>query len=204
MSKRPVTELNFKPFGAALKAARVAHKKSRKQASEAFSISPRYLANIENVGQQPSLPLFFDMVKRYNISVDQFIGRKGGLATCKRSISRTAACGGGGAAAQLLLRRGISPEASGQEPPTATATSHAAFSRRARRRCSSATGRIGRYSIEITPEKRKNLRKPKFSEIFVANSLVLALIMRTPTPSQLPALPERAETTPTRRHSPVG
>lgn len=73
MSKRPVTELNFKPFGAAIKAARVAHKESRKQASEAFSISPRYLANIENVGQQPSLPLFFDMVKRYNISVDQFI-----------------------------------------------------------------------------------------------------------------------------------
>ena len=73
MSKRPVTELNFKPFGAALKAARMARKESRKQASDALNISPRYLANIENVGQQPSLPVFFDLVKRYSISVDQFI-----------------------------------------------------------------------------------------------------------------------------------
>ena len=35
-------------------------------------ISPRYLANIENKGQQPSLQVFYDLVTRYHISVDQF------------------------------------------------------------------------------------------------------------------------------------
>ena len=73
MSKRPVAEFDFKPFGAAIKAARMARKESRKEASEELNISPRYLANIENVGQQPSLPVFIDLVTRYSISVDQFI-----------------------------------------------------------------------------------------------------------------------------------
>lgn len=35
-------------------------------------ISPRYLANIENKGQQPSLQIFYELVTRYDISVDQF------------------------------------------------------------------------------------------------------------------------------------
>lgn len=73
MSKRPAAEFDFKPFGAAIKAARMARKESRKEAAEALNISPRYLANIENVGQKPSLPVFIDLVMRYNISVDQFI-----------------------------------------------------------------------------------------------------------------------------------
>ena len=73
MSKLLITGFDFKPFGAAIKAARMARKESRKDASEALNISPRYLANIENVGQQPSLPVFFDLIRRYNISVDQFL-----------------------------------------------------------------------------------------------------------------------------------
>lgn len=36
-------------------------------------ISPRYLANIENKGQHPSLQIFFELMLRYNISVDQFL-----------------------------------------------------------------------------------------------------------------------------------
>ena len=36
-------------------------------------ISPRYLANIENNGQHPSLQIFFELIQRYNISVDQFL-----------------------------------------------------------------------------------------------------------------------------------
>ena len=36
-------------------------------------ISPRYLANIENNGQHPSLQIFFELMLRYNISVDQFL-----------------------------------------------------------------------------------------------------------------------------------
>lgn len=37
-----------------------------------MNISPRYLANIENIGQHPSLQIFYELVTRYNISVDQF------------------------------------------------------------------------------------------------------------------------------------
>ncbi|WP_418245132.1 helix-turn-helix domain-containing protein, partial [Ellagibacter isourolithinifaciens] len=44
---------------------------SRKKVSDELYISPRYLANIENKGQQPSLQVFYDLVTRYHISVDQ-------------------------------------------------------------------------------------------------------------------------------------
>ena len=46
MSKRYDAEFDFKPFGATLKAARMARKESRKQASDALNISPRYMSTI--------------------------------------------------------------------------------------------------------------------------------------------------------------
>ena len=49
-----------------------AFKESRKKVGDEMFISPRYLANIENKGQQPSLQVFYDLVTRYHISVDQF------------------------------------------------------------------------------------------------------------------------------------
>jgi len=70
--KRPVPLYDFKAFGAAIKAARNASGDSRKKVSDELYISPRYLANIENKGQQPSLQVFYDLVTRYHISVDQF------------------------------------------------------------------------------------------------------------------------------------
>ena len=54
MAKRPVPLYDFKAFGAAIKAARKEYKESRKQVCDELYISPRYLANIENKGQQPS------------------------------------------------------------------------------------------------------------------------------------------------------
>ena len=72
MAKRPVEKYDFKAFGEAIKAARTGRKESRKQVSDEMYISPRYLANIENKGQQPSLQVFYDLVTRYHISVDQF------------------------------------------------------------------------------------------------------------------------------------
>lgn len=71
MAKRPVPKYDFKAFGAAIKAARRERKESRKQVSDEMYISPRYLANIENKGQHPSLQIFYELVARYNISVDQ-------------------------------------------------------------------------------------------------------------------------------------
>jgi len=52
--------------------ARMAKGESRKNVSDDMDISPRYLANIENKGQQPSLQIFYELVTRYDISVDQF------------------------------------------------------------------------------------------------------------------------------------
>ncbi len=73
MAKRPVPRYDFKRFGAAIKVARIGCKESRKKVCDEMYISPRYLANIENKGQHPSLQIFFELVLRYNISVDQFL-----------------------------------------------------------------------------------------------------------------------------------
>ncbi len=70
--KRAVIPYDFYAFGQAIKAARTAKGESRKNVSDAMNISPRYLANIENKGQQPSLQIFYELVTRYHISVDQF------------------------------------------------------------------------------------------------------------------------------------
>ena len=72
MAKRPVPIYDFKAFGAAIKAARNERGESRKQVSDELYLSPRYLSSIENHGQQPSLQVFYDLVTRYHISVDQF------------------------------------------------------------------------------------------------------------------------------------
>ena len=76
MAKRPVPKYDFKAFGAAIKAARTGRKESRKKVSDEMFISPRYLANIENKGQHPSLQIFFELMLRYNISVDQFLWKR--------------------------------------------------------------------------------------------------------------------------------
>ena len=60
MAKRPVEKYDFKAFGEAIKEARKGRKESRKKVSDEMYISPRYLANIENNGQHPSLQIFFE------------------------------------------------------------------------------------------------------------------------------------------------
>lgn len=72
MAKRPVPLYDFAAFGQAIKEARTGRNESRKKVSDEMNISPRYLANIENKGQQPSLQIFYELVTRYSISVDQF------------------------------------------------------------------------------------------------------------------------------------
>lgn len=71
--ERPVPRYDFTAFGAAIKAARTGRKESRKKVCDEMYFSPRYLANIENKGQHPSLQIFFELMLRYNISVDQFL-----------------------------------------------------------------------------------------------------------------------------------
>ena len=71
--KRPVAKIDFKPYGAAIKAGRTKQKESRNKAADALFSSPRYLANIENKGQHPSVQVFLELVSRYHISVDQIL-----------------------------------------------------------------------------------------------------------------------------------
>lgn len=70
--KRPVPIYDFTAFGKAIKEARTKRGESRKNVSDDMDISPRYLANIENKGQQPSLQIFYELVTHYDISVDQY------------------------------------------------------------------------------------------------------------------------------------
>ena len=87
MAKRPVARYDFKAFGAAIKAARLERKESRKKVCDEMYLSPRYLANIENKGQHPSLQIFFELMLRYNISVDQFLlERPAGKNTQRRQL----------------------------------------------------------------------------------------------------------------------
>ena len=87
MAKRPVPRYDFKAFGAAIKAARLERKESRKKVCDEMYLSPRYLANIENKGQHPSLQIFFELMLRYNISVDQFLlERPTGMNTQRRQL----------------------------------------------------------------------------------------------------------------------
>lgn len=71
--KRPIAKIDFKPYGLEIKASRTKQKEFRNKAADALFISPRYLANIENKGQHPSVQVFLELVSRYHISVDQIL-----------------------------------------------------------------------------------------------------------------------------------
>ncbi len=88
MAKRPVEKYDFKALGQAIKDARKERKESRKDVSDDMNISSRYLTNIENKGQQPSLQIFYELVTRYNISVDQFFfpGKSVDKSTQRRQL----------------------------------------------------------------------------------------------------------------------
>ena len=64
---------DFRALGFAIKEARKKRGLTREQVGAMIEIDPRYLTNIENKGQHPSLQIFFELMLRYNISVDQFL-----------------------------------------------------------------------------------------------------------------------------------
>ena len=63
---------DFRAFGLAIKSARKKQNLTREQVGAMIEIDPRYLTNIENKGQHPSLQVFYDLVLLLNISVDEF------------------------------------------------------------------------------------------------------------------------------------
>ena len=88
MAKRPVPLYDFAAFGQAIKAARTGRNESRKKVSDEMNISPRYLANIENKGQHPSVQIFLELMSRYHVSVDQILfgDAEGGKSTASRQL----------------------------------------------------------------------------------------------------------------------
>ena len=63
---------DFRAFGLAIKEARIKQGLTREQVESLIEIDPRYLTNIENKGQHPSLQVFYDLVSLLNVSVDEF------------------------------------------------------------------------------------------------------------------------------------
>ena len=62
---------DFRAFGLTIKAARMKQGLTREQVGAKIEIDPRYLTNIENKGQHPSLQVFYDLVTLLNVSVDE-------------------------------------------------------------------------------------------------------------------------------------
>lgn len=63
---------DFRAFGLAIKEARKKQGLIREQVGAMIEIDPRYLTNIENKGQHPSLQVLYDLVSLLNVSVDEF------------------------------------------------------------------------------------------------------------------------------------
>lgn len=63
---------NFRPIRQAIKQARLNKGLTREQVGSIIQIAPRYLTNIENKGQKPSLQVLYDLVTFFDISVDHF------------------------------------------------------------------------------------------------------------------------------------
>ena len=60
---------DFRAFGLAIKEARKKQGLTREQVGAMIEIDPRYLTNIENKGQHPSLQVLYDLVSLLNVSV---------------------------------------------------------------------------------------------------------------------------------------
>lgn len=64
---------DFQPLGHAIKHARELRGITREQLAEQLDYAPRHLQSIENKGQHPSLELFVQLVRMFNIPVDPFL-----------------------------------------------------------------------------------------------------------------------------------
>lgn len=62
----------FETFGEDVKAARIAKHLSRRTLAEIVSIDSRYLANIENDGTIPSLPVIIQLIKECGLPVERY------------------------------------------------------------------------------------------------------------------------------------
>ena len=83
---------DFRAFGLAIKKARMKKGLTREQVGAMIEIDPRYLTNIENKGQHPSVQIFLELMERYHVSVDQILFGEGadGKTTARRQLDALA------------------------------------------------------------------------------------------------------------------
>lgn len=70
MLRNKKDNFDFRPIGHAIKEARIRQGLTRKQVGEIIKITPRYLINIENRGQHPSVQVLYELVNLLDISID--------------------------------------------------------------------------------------------------------------------------------------
>jgi transcriptional regulator with XRE-family HTH domain len=75
----------LKAVGQAIKSARESEGITREELAGKLDLAPRYLMSVENQGQHPSLQVFYERIKMFNISVDQYLFTD---KTVKRSTRR--------------------------------------------------------------------------------------------------------------------
>jgi len=63
---------SFEKLGADIKEARKALGLSRRELAEKVDIDPRYLANIENSGDIPSVPVLYELVRICKLPVERY------------------------------------------------------------------------------------------------------------------------------------
>lgn len=62
----------FETFGSDIKAARKAKHLTRKDLAEQVNIDPRYLANIENHGTIPAVPVVIQLIRLCSLPVEHY------------------------------------------------------------------------------------------------------------------------------------
>lgn len=65
-------QFDFRALGKAIKEAREAKDWTREQVASMIGYTARYLVDIENEGQPPSLQVLYSLVTLFDISVDEF------------------------------------------------------------------------------------------------------------------------------------
>src|SRR5699024_974137 len=82
--RRKEDKYDFRLFGLAIKEARVKQGLTREQVGASIEIDPRYLTNIENKGQHPSIQVVYDLTSLLNVSGDEFFLPNAQMITTSR------------------------------------------------------------------------------------------------------------------------
>ena len=82
-------QFDFRALGQAIKDARNNRGWTREELGAMLGITARYLVDIENEGQHPSLQVLYSLVSLFDISVDQFIfpGKEAATTTQRRQLN---------------------------------------------------------------------------------------------------------------------